>query len=346
MKVTDFNYELPRNLIAREPREYEGKKRSDSRMIVMDRQNGMIYHKSFNDIINYMHSGDILVLNNSKTIKANLVGSYNGRKKIEIDLCCKRDRFDWLCYIQFDTFVRVGGKVSFSSPSDDTCFLTGKIIGQHDNQIWLIRFEQEDVIDIANQIGRPIISYYFKERCDIKYLQNTYSTVDGSSELPAAGRHFDDELLQKIQDKGISVVYITLHTGLSSINVETENFEDFKMHEEFIEITPEVADIINQAKRNGHKIIGTGTTVMRTLESCSDKDGALYAYRGFTDLYIYEGFQFKIVDKFITNFHAPKSTRIALAATFSGKELLLKCYNEAIKNEYLFYEFGDATFTI
>lgn len=346
MKVTDFDYTLPPKLIAREPCEYAGKKRSDSRMIVMDRKNREIYHKKFEDIIDYMSPGDVLVLNNSKTIKANLLGYYNNQKKIEIDLCCKRSQYEWLCYIQFDSFVRIGGKVFFFHTNDNAHQLSGEIIDKHDKQIWLIRFDQDDVIDCANIIGRPIISHYFKERCDIKYLQNIYSTVNGSSELPAAGRHFDEDLIKKIQDKGIVIVYVTLHTGLSSISVDTENFEDFKMHGEYIEISDSVAEVINAAKGSGHKIIGTGTTVMRTLESCVDENGKLFAYRGFTNLYIFEGFKFKIVDEFITNFHAPRSTRIALAATFSGKDLLLTCYDEAIKHEYLFFEFGDATLTI
>lgn len=343
MRVKDYDYELPLDLIAREPREHNGERRSDSRLIVMDRQKNTVSHKKFKDIEFYMDAGDVLVLNNSKTIKANLVGTYNTQRKIEIDLCGMCDNGVWLCFVQFDNNINVGGRVAFSK---NEMKLTGVVVEKIANNVWAIKFDQSNVIDIANEIGRPIISHYFKERFDIELLQNTYSTVYGSSELPAAGRHFDKELLEKISNKGVSIVFVTLHTGLSSINVNTENFEDFQMHNENIEITEDVADTINKAKKNHKKIIATGTTVVRTLESCVDDNGFVKPYKGPTNLYIYEGFKFKVVDKFITNFHAPRSTRIAMAAAFSGKELLSRCYREAIDKKYLFYEFGDATLTI
>ena len=344
MKVSELYYEIPKDLIAREPREFSQKKRSDSKLLVMERDSGNICHKNFSNIINYLNMGDVLVLNNSKTIKANLVGLYNNMKKIEVDLCGKCENGFWMGYIQFGSFVRVGGIIEFSNGVNE---LTGIIKGKCDDHVWIIQFYQDNVIELVNKIGRPIISHYFKERFDIKYLQNTYSTEYGSAELPAAGRYFDDELLERIRNKGIKIVYVTLHVGLSSIAVDTESFEDFKkMHEEYIEISQEAADTINFAKSMGNKVIGTGTTVMRTLESCVNEQGLLCPYSGFTNLYIYEGFKFKIVDKFITNFHAPNSTRIALAAAFTGKDLLIKGYKAAKENSYMFFEFGDATLTI
>ncbi|MHB8129131.1 MAG: tRNA preQ1(34) S-adenosylmethionine ribosyltransferase-isomerase QueA [Mobilitalea sp.] len=343
MRVKDFDYTLPMELIAREPREFIGEKRSDSRMIVMDREKEQIYHKKFVQIIDYIEPGDVLVLNNSKTIKANMIGFYNRNKKIEFNLCGIKTNNVWTCYIQFDSMIAIGGKITIK---DGDGIINGVVVEKQDNKIWSIEFDYLDMIEAANRIGRHIVSHYFKKRCDIKYLQNVYSSVDGSSELPAAGRHFDWELLELIRSKGGIITYVTLHTGLSSINVDTENFEDFTMHEEYIELSAETAEILNKAKASGNKIIGTGTTVMRTLESCVDDKGYIFPYKGFTNLFIYEGFQFKVVDKFITNFHAPQSTRIALAAAFSGNDLLKHCYTQAIENKYQFFEFGDATLTI
>lgn len=339
MDVKELDYSLNAELIAREPRELKGRKRSDSKLLVMDRETGGVYHKNFADIVDYFCAGDVLVLNNSKTINARLSCTYNKAHQVNMDLFGFNSEGMWNCYIFPDVNCREGGYIECSNK------LHGKLVKKALHNLWQVEFKENNVLQIANKIGKPIISHYIKDGINISYMQNVYANIEGSAELPAAGRHFDKTLLDRIKSKGVHIVYITLHTGMSSISVTSESFEEHIMHEEYIEISQETCDVINNAKKDRKRIFATGTTVMRTLESCSN-NGILIPYSGFTSLYIYPGYEFKIVDSFITNFHGPRTSRIALAAAFSGKKLLLKGYEEAIKNKYLFFEFGDATLTV
>lgn len=340
MKVKDLDYELPSELFAREPREVSGQKRSDSNLLVMNRKTKAVETKKFQDIIGYFKKGDILVLNNSKTINACLIGKFEGNKRIEIQLCGRNEANQWQCYIPLDSTLNEGGVINFKG------MLTGKLVKKRTERLWLAEFDQENVIELANKVGKPINSHYMSKQWSLEYYQNIYSSVDGSSELPAAGRHFSEEILEELKTKGVIIEYITLHTGLSSIVVQEEEFEQHVMHSEEIEISQKTADIINTKRKEGGRLFGIGTTVVRTLESVAKEDGTLSAFSGFTSLYIYPGYKFKIIDAFVTNFHGPRSTRIALAAAFTGEELLKKGYEQAICNKFKFFEFGDATLTI
>lgn len=340
MKVRDLDYNLPVNLLAREPREIRGENRSDSKLLVMDRESQKVEIKKFIEIIDYFNSGDILVLNDSRTINAYLVGKYNEKQKLEVQLCGKTINNQWHLYIPLDKYLSEDNIISFEN------ILHGKLVKKCADHLWYAEFEEDNVIELANKIGKPINSHYMSKQWDLKYYQNVYANKDGSSELPAAGRHFSEDIITALEKKGVIVVYVTLHTGLSSIVVEEELFEQHKMHYEEIEISQEVADIINEAKKHGGKLFAVGTTVVRTLETVADSKGLLKGYKGFTNLYIYPGFKFKSINSFITNFHGPRSTRIAMASAFTGDKLLKDGYSLAIQNEMKFYEFGDTTLTI
>ena len=341
MKVEELNFFLPSELLAREPREMKGENRSDSRLMVMNRKENIIEHKKFDDIIDYLSPGDVLVLNNSKVIKADLLGWYdNGKRRIEMELAGVLQNGNWQVYFGV-TDLEKGKKIDFGNG-----VLTATLVNCIQKHIWEVKFDQPNVIELVDIVGRPIMSPYVNKKYDISYYQNVYAEKPGSAELPSAGRHFSKELLDKIKKKGVEITYVTLHTGLSSVAVEEENFEDHEMYEEQIEVSEETAKIINTARSKGHKIICVGTTVVRTLETVADNDGYLKAFTGYSKLYIYPGYKFKITDKFITNFHGANTSRIAMAAAFTGKELLMRGYNEAIERKYLFYEFGDTTFTI
>lgn len=342
MKVSDLHYELPNELLAREPREVRGEKRSDSRLLVMDRKTNTITHTRFYNILDYMSSGDVIVLNNSKTINAHLIGWFEEKKKVDVHLCGRTDSGHWQFYIYPDKGLFEGGKVNFNDK------LTATLVKKHNElkYFWLAEFDQSNVIEIANEIGRPIVSPYIKKFWKLDYYQNEYASISGSAELPAAGRHFTEELLDQAERKGITITYITLHTGLSSVGVSTEEFENHKMHHEEIEISEETSRIINKARSEGKRVFGIGTTVVRTLESVADENGIVKPFKGGTDLYIFPGYKFKVIDAFVTNFHGAKSTRIAMAAAFTGSDLLMKGYSGAIEKGYLFYEFGDTTLTI
>lgn len=280
MKVKELDYELPAELLAREPREINGQKRSDSNLLVMNRKTQGVETKKFEEVIEYFKQGDILVLNNSKTINAFLIGKYEGKKLIEIQLCGRTDQNQWQCYIPLDNTLFEGGIINFKDK------LTGKLVKKCTERLWLAEFDQENVIELANQVGKPINSHYMSKQWELQYYQNIYSTVDGSSELPAAGRHFSEDILDKLKEKGVTISYITLHTGLSSIVVQEEDFEQHAMHSEEIEISQETADIINSKRIAGGRLFGVGTTVVRTLESVATEDGRLKAFSGFTNLYI------------------------------------------------------------
>ncbi len=338
MKVDELSYELPNELLAREPKALS--KDTRVRLLVLDRNKKKIEHKSFEECIEYFHKDDVLVLNNSKTIKADLLGWYDGIKRVNVQLACDLGEKRWMVY-SFSTGLEKGKEIVFGD-GQLHCKLIQIVEG---DRIWEVEFYEENLYELLDVVGRPIMSPYVKKKYDIKYYQNEYATVEGSTELPAAGKHFNKDIMTKLREKGVIITYITLHTGLSSIGISEEFFEDHKMHNEQIEVKEDTAEIVNSARSRGNKIFAVGTTVVRTLESCV-KDGKVYPYKGYTNLYIYPGFKYQICDALFTNFHGPKTSRIALAAAFTGKDLLMQGYHEAINCKYKFYEFGDTTLTI
>jgi len=341
MKVSDLDYVLPNELLAREPIEELGKNRSDSRLIVFDRVSQSIEHRHFAEIVDYMHEGDALVLNKSKTIKADLVGWYDNKRRLNIHLAGVLGNGNWQVY-SWTKDLEQGKKISFGDGQ-----LTGTLLNNiNSKEIWEVRFDQPNILELLDSVARPIMSPYVKKEYGIDKYQNEYASVQGSTELPAAGRHFTMDLLKDIEQHGIIVEYVTLHTGLSSIEVSESLFEEHIMHEEQIEISYSTAEVLNTVHSSGGRIFGVGTTVMRTLETAVNLEGKLEAFSGYTDLYIYPGYKFKAVDCFVTNFHGPKTSRIALAAAFTGADLLMRGYREAISHKYRFYEFGDSTLTV
>lgn len=340
MNVKNLDYELPKELLAREPRELLGEKRSDSKLLVMNRKDNSIICDSFNNIIHYFNSGDTVVLNNSQTFNSYLKGVVNDNKKIEFQLCGRNKNNQWQAYIPLDFSLKKEDKISVQNK------LTGLLIDKIAPHIWIINFDQKQVVQLANELGQAVNSHYMKQQWNIDYYKNEFASINGSSEMPAAGRHFTNDIINQLKANGINIAFITLHTGLSSIIVEEKCFEDHKMHSEEISLSKENASIINNTKESGHRVIAVGTTVVRTLESIATENGQVREYSGFTDLYIYPGYKFKVVDAFLTNFHGPRSTRIAMAAAFTGETLLKRGYNKAIDDNFKFYEFGDATLTI
>lgn len=341
MKVEELYYELPNDLLARKPKELLDEAEQITKLLVMDRSNKDISHMLFEDCISFFGEGDVLVLNNSKTIKADLIGWFENSVRINIQLACDLGNNKWLVY-SFSEGIRSGGKAVFGETRE---LLSCRFIKNTEGSIWEVQFLEQDFWKRLDKVGRAIMSPYVDKKYDVSFYQNEYSCNEGSTEMPAAGRHFKISFLDKLKERGVKVAFVTLHTGLSSIEIEESYFEQHKMHYEKIEVEEETAKIINEAKAKNKRIFAVGTTVVRTLESCIE-NGRVIPYKGYTNLYIYPGYDFKIIDCFFTNFHGPHSTRIAMAAAFTGSDLLMKGYKAAIEQKYKFYEFGDTTLTI
>ncbi|ARP44567.1 S-adenosylmethionine:tRNA ribosyltransferase-isomerase (plasmid) [Geobacillus thermodenitrificans] len=344
MKVSELDFYLPPKLLARKPREIDGQSRSDSRMLVIFKDNGQINHSFVKNIGDYLEEGDLIVLNNSKTMNAVFKGRSIDGAFLEIALCSQIKPKTWLASVStpnVEKYLNVEFKVS-----DELHFIV-RSKSKKINNFYVVDFVYDgELYELSVKYGRPIISNYTERQWDLKYYQNEFATIAGSVEMPAAGRHFTNELLSSLKRKGINIAYITLHTGLSSLTIEEENIEDHVMYEEYYSISKETADLINSTKMRGKKVIAIGTTVTRTLESAVDVNNRVQSKTDWTDLYIYPGYQFKIVDGILTNFHGPRTSRIALAAAFTKPEYLMNAYQEAIAEGYLFYEFGDATLII
>lgn len=343
MKVAEFSFDLPPRLLATRPRELHGESRDSSKMLVMHRDTGIIEHKHFRDLTEYLEPGDTLVLNDSRTINADLFGNVDGVGRVELQLRCYRGDSVWEAVCRPWKEPPLGAVVDFNHSK-----IRAFVVGQgKEIPTWLLRFSFEgDFETLLKEIGRPLMSPYVERVFDNEYYNTVYAQNPGSAELPAAGRHFSLDLLTTIRDQGIQIAYITLHTGLSSIDIQTEHIEDHRMLEEWFCISPAAAETINQTRTKGKRVFVVGTTVMRALESATDENGYVNPGDNWTNLYIYPGYRFKTANAFITNFHSPRSTRIAMAAAFTGKDLLMRGYHEAIKNNYLFYEFGDTTLTL
>lgn len=339
MRTADFYFELPEHLIAQTPIE----KRDHSRLMVLDKETGEVNHFYFYDIVNFLNPGDCLVLNNTRVLPARLIGQKETTGgKIEFLLLKRMKLNTWEVLVKPGKRAKVGSCFQFGNG-----LLKAKVLGIGDEGSRIVEFEYNGVFEeILDELGRmPLPPYITEELDNPERYQTVYSKHPGSAAAPTAGLHFTDELLDKIQRKGVQVVYITLHVGLGTFRpVKVEDIKDHKMHSEYYIIDQEVAETINDTKKKGGKIIAVGTTSCRTLESASKEKGVVKESKGWTDIFIYPGYEFKTVDCLITNFHLPESTLIMLVSALAGKENIMNAYRIAIEENYRFFSFGDAMF--
>lgn len=339
MKTDDFDYYLPEELIAQVPLE----KRDTSKLMVMDRITGEIEHKEFYNIIDYLNEGDVLVLNDTKVLPARLYGEKEETKAfIELLLLKNIENDDWECLVRPGKRIKVGNIISFGNG-----LLKAKCIKELDEGIKVFTLIYEGILlEILDKLGVMPLPPYIKEKLDDKdRYQTVYAKNIGSVAAPTAGFHFTKELMNKIKEKGITITYVTLHVGIGTFRpVSVEDVTKHKMHSEFYVMTEETANILNKAKEENRKIISVGTTSTRVLETIMNKHNKFIETSGWTDIFIYPGYEFKAIDSLITNFHLPKSTLVMLVSAFSTKENILNAYNEAVKNKYRFFSFGDSMF--
>lgn len=339
MDVKDFDYYLPEELIAQDPLE----DRSSSRLMVLDKKTGEIQHKIFKDILDYLKPGDCLVLNNTKVIPARLFGVKEGTQaKIEILLLKRKENDIWETLVKPGKKAKPGTKIIFGDG-----LLVGEVIDVVEDGNRLIQFSYEGIFEeILDQLGQmPLPPYITHTLKDKNRYQTVYAKYDGSAAAPTAGLHFTKELLEKVKAKGIDIAEVTLHVGLGTFRpVKVENVLDHHMHSEFYMVSAEAAEKINATKDRGGRIISVGTTSTRTLESAADENGRLKECSGWTEIFIYPGYKFKLIDCLITNFHLPQSTLVMLVSALAGREHVLAAYEEAVKEKYRFFSFGDAMF--
>ena len=339
MKTDDFDFYLPEELIAQTPIE----KRDSSRLMVLDKENGNIKHEIFHNIISYLEKGDVLVLNDTKVLPARLIGTKEETNAtIEILLLKNIENDDWECLVKPAKRIKEGTIISFGDG-----LLKAKCIKVLDEGIRHFTLIYEGILyEILDKLGSMPLPPYIKEKLEDKdRYQTVYAKNIGSAAAPTAGLHFTKELLKEIENKGINICYITLHVGLGTFRpVNVEDVTTHKMHSEFYMMTKEVADILNKAKEEKRRIISVGTTSTRTLETIMNKYNEFKECSGYTDIFIYPGYEFKGIDALITNFHLPKSTLIMLVSALCSKEIILNAYKEAVKNKYRFFSFGDAMF--
>ena len=339
MKTSDFYYELPEELIAQDPLE----DRSSSRLLVLDKKTGETEHHVFREIVNYLEPGDCLVINDTKVIPARLIGAKEETgAKIEV-LLLKRGADDvWETLVKPGRKAKPGTRISFGDG-----LLTGEVVDIVDEGNRLIHFEYEGIFEeILDRLGQMPLPPYITHQLKDKDRYNTvYAEHPGSAAAPTAGLHFTPELLEKIRDKGVDIAHVTLHVGLGTFRpVKVDDVENHHMHSEFYMIDETAAEKINRAKENGKRVICVGTTSCRTIESAADENGRLKACSGWTDIFIYPGYQFKILDALITNFHLPESTLVMLVSALAGRDHVLAAYEEAVRERYRFFSFGDAMF--
>lgn len=341
MKTSDFYFDLPKELIAQDPLE----DRSGSRLLVLDRETGEIQHRIFKDIIEYFNPGDCLVINDTKVIPARLFGSKVGTDaRIEVLLLKRKENNTWETLVKPGKKARPGTVISFGEG-----LLTGEVIDVVEEGNRLIRFSFEGVFEeILDQLGQmPLPPYITHQLKDKNRYQTVYAKHDGSAAAPTAGLHFTPELLDQLKDKGIRIAHVTLHVGLGTFRpVKVEDVAEHHMHSEFYVVEEDQAKLINDTKAAGRKVICVGTTSCRTVESAADENGVLRAGSGWTDIFIYPGYQFKILDQLITNFHLPESTLLMLVSALAGKEKIMKAYETAVEERYRFFSFGDAMLVV
>jgi len=337
MKSSDFFYELPQELIAQEPLE----KRSSSRLLVLDKENGTIGHKTFNELSDYIQKGDCLVLNDTRVIPARLLGEREDTGgKIEFVLLRQIEGDVWEVLLKPGKRAKPGSRFTFGNDE-----LRSEIIEVVEGGNRLVRFEYKGIFqEVLDRVGVvPLPPYITKKLEDSERYQTVYSKYRGSAAAPTAGLHFTKEMLEDLRHKGVELAYITLHVGLGTFRpVKVENVEEHVMHSEYYILNEEAAQTVNKAKEGGGRIIAVGTTSCRVLETVSNREGKIEPAHGWTDIFIYPGYQFKIVDAMITNFHLPESTLIMLVSAFAGKENIMNAYHTAVEQKYRFFSFGDA----
>ena len=339
LNTKSYFYDLPEELIA----QYPAEPRDSSRLLVFHKDSGNIEHKIFRDIVDYLHDGDVLVVNNTRVLPARLFGKKDTGAKIEVLLLKRIDLNTWETLAKPGKRLKNGTIITFSDE------LTGKIIADTDFGGKIIKFNFDGVFeDIINRLGvMPLPPYIHNQYKDKERYQTVYNKVTGSSAAPTAGLHFTQELLNKIKEKGVTIVEVLLHVGLGTFRpVNEDNILSHKMHSEYIEVTEENANILNKAKNEHRRIIAVGTTSVRVLESATDDNGIIHPCQRETDIFIYPGYKFKMVDGLVTNFHLPESTLIMLVSAFIGFDETMNIYNLAVKEKYRFFSFGDATLLI
>ena len=342
LKTADFYYDLPERLIAQHPCE----RRDGSRLMVLDRENGSITHRYFYDILEYLREGDVLVVNDSKVIPARLYGHAEGREEAKLELLLLRQHAldTWETLVKPGKRARIGSRAVFGDG-----LLVGEVVDILEEGNRLIRFEYDktkyaNIYEILNVIGMmPLPPYITEQLHDNARYQTVYAREEGSAAAPTAGLHFTPELLEKIREKGVRVVPVMLHVGLGTFRpVKADRIDEHVMHTEFFSVSKESAEVINECKKNGGRLICVGTTSCRTIESVAREDGTIQAISGDTGIFIYPGYRFKAVDALITNFHLPESTLLMLVSALYDREHIMEAYREAVDKEYRFFSFGDA----
>ena len=341
MRRQDFYYELPEELIAQDPLE----DRSSSRLLVLDKESGVVSHHVFREIAGYLKEGDCLVINDTKVLPARLIGAKEGTNaKIEILLLKRRENNIWETLVKPGKKAKIGTKIHFGDG-----ILSGEVVDVVEEGNRLIQFTYEGIFEeILDQLGQmPLPPYITHQLEDKNRYQTVYAAHTGSAAAPTAGLHFTPELLKEIEERGVDIAKVTLHVGLGTFRpVKVDEITDHHMHSEFYQIDEEAAAKINRAKENGKRVICVGTTSCRTVESAADENGRLRACSGWTEIFIYPGYRFKVLDCLITNFHLPESTLIMLVSALAGRENVLAAYEEAVKERYRFFSFGDAMLVI
>ena len=339
LKKSDFYFDLPQELIAQDPLE----DRSSSRLLVLDKETGEMEHRVFHDIVEYLHEGDCLVLNNTKVIPARLMGTKKDTgATIEVLLLKRRENDIWESLVKPGKKAKPGTVITFGDG-----LLTGTVVDIVDEGNRLIQFSYEGIFEeVLDKLGEmPLPPYITHKLQDKNRYQTVYAKYEGSAAAPTAGLHFTKELLAQVEEKGVKIAYVTLHVGLGTFRpVKEENVLEHHMHSEFYQVTPEAAKLINDTKAAGGRVICVGTTSCRTIESAADQNGVVQAGCGDTEIFIYPGYQFKVLDNLITNFHLPESTLIMLVSALAGREHVLRAYETAVEMKYRFFSFGDAMF--
>ena len=339
LKTSDFYFDLPKELIAQDPLE----DRSSSRLLMVDKNTGDIKHEVFRNIVDYLHPGDCLVLNNTKVLPARLLGvKEDTGAAVEVLLLKRKEGNVWETLVKPGKKMRPGARVVFGDG-----LLKGEVIDVVEEGNRLIRFEFEGIFEeVLDRLGEmPLPPYITHKLQDKNRYQTVYAKYDGSAAAPTAGLHFTKELLREIEDKGVKLAYVTLHVGLGTFRpVKEENILEHHMHSEYYQISREAAELINETKKKGDRVICVGTTSCRTIESAADENGLLSECCGNTEIFIYPGYKFKVLDCLITNFHLPESTLVMLVSALAGREHVLAAYREAVREKYRFFSFGDACF--
>jgi len=338
VKTSDFYFDLPPELIAQTPLE----RRDASRLLALDKATGATRHLHFYDLPSLLRPGDCLVLNDSRVLPARLIGKRAGGGACEVLLLIDRGDKVWECLVRPGKKLRPGAKVTFGDGE-----LSAQVVGEEAGGNRLVRFDYDGIfLETLERLGKmPLPPYIKAELEDSERYQTVYSKVVGSAAAPTAGLHFTPELLGQVQTMGVRVCYVTLHVGLGTFRpVKAENLDEHEMHSEYCVIPQETADMVNETKRRGGRVICVGTTSCRTIESWSDEDGTLKASAGWTNIFIYPGYRFKVLDGLITNFHLPESTLVMLVSALAGREHVLAAYGEAVRERYRFFSFGDAMF--